>query len=242
MFTNICENSKHTSSITTTKVYKTHFSNNSYNNNVPLCSECSHPNLPEVCQQDSRSIDCTRWNSGLVSTLLDAEEVNNFFPNINQEIIETSSDQTCRDVVKDILEVAFTSDNPYSQDFDADTAGCYTDCTATLITSEKCELSVFLLEKVDVQRVRDLNPANINIPEECGSYNITCCTEVVPQECISAGADADQSTGGGDMLAAIVGGVVGSVVGLAALIIMAVVIGVVAMVCSRRRKRTKQEM
>ena len=188
---------------------------------------------------DGRSIDCTRWNGDQVSLLHNAPDVGNIFPNVNQEIGAGSTEQTCQEVVKDILELAFTSkDDP---DADSRSDRCYTDCTATLSsTSAKCKLSVLLLENVDVHKLSDLSPSSVNMPLECGIYNITCCMESIPAECLSEAGESDESTGG-DLLAPIVGGVVGSVVGLAGLIVMALVVGIVVMVCSRQKKKKQQQ-
>lgn len=180
-------------------------------------------------------MDCTQWNAERVSKLLDADVVN-IFPNIRDDSAEQSS---CREVVKEFLEAAFPSEGSYSEDSDMESPSqrCYTNCTATLSSSDRCELSVFLLEKVDARRVSDLNPDSINIPSDCGIYNITCCTESLPAECLR---DSDQSTGS-SILVPLVGGVVGGVVGLTGLIATTLAIGVVVMVCSRHKKREHKQ-
>lgn len=70
---------------------------------------------------------------------------------------------------------------------DADNAGCYTNCTATLSNSDGCGVSLFLLESVDARIVSNPGSYGIQIPEECGTYSFVCCNQTIPAECLGRG-------------------------------------------------------
>ena len=137
------------------------FHNSSCATSADVFSQCNSP----------RSIDCTRWNPDLVS-LLESQESNTLFPNIDPEFM-TASGRSCIDSLKDHLASAFEEGDEK----------CYTNCTATL--SSECSISVFLLENIDSRRIPDLRSPGPAIPAQCGVFELTsCCTESLPSECL----------------------------------------------------------
>lgn len=87
-----------------------------------------------------------------------------FFPNTNSDL------RTCNDVIENLLDTGFGG--TFRQN-DEDSLGLY-NCTATL--TYECRVSVFLLENVNAQVISSLRSHGIEIPQECGVFNITCCS------------------------------------------------------------------
>lgn len=119
-------------------------------------------------------VDCTHWSAELIPLLNDPTS-NALFPSINP----VSSTNQCTDVIA-ILSSGYSA----TAGAGGSDGGCYTNCTATLISPDQCIVSVFLLEGIPMSSVSNLTSYDASqVQEKCGVLIITCCA----QECTPMG-------------------------------------------------------
>ena len=134
---------------------------------------CLSPaDIPECPVEDTdQLVDCTRWDVDSASQIPTSDEL---FPIINSA--------PCVTALRDLLAASYsTVESEEQSDLNSDPPECFTNCTATLL--DGCFVSVLLLENVNARRFSDLVLDGMQIPQECGVYNITCCTETFPEQC-----------------------------------------------------------
>ena len=94
------------------------------------------------------------------------QNIMHYFPNISSEVGAGPANLSCTEMLRQKL---ISSHNDMS---DSDESVLH-HMNCTIILTDGCNISFFLLENIEARKV--LSVKTIQMPPECGRYNISCC-------------------------------------------------------------------
>lgn len=146
-----------------------------------MYSSCSPSiNLDRCTGGSSKfSLECSRLNGSDVPSLLaNHSTITSYFTNINPEM----ENSFCIEFVRQNLLLKFG--NLTDSDNGGENDQCYTNCSVTF--SGGCIASILYLERINFRRISDISSGKHKILSECGSLEISCCSDPLPEFCHSS--------------------------------------------------------